>query len=88
MKETLRKGGYFVLDARWKMRIELKTREGLTREGLNTGMGFGVYLHPIPTKEEIHDLSNIWSRSVKWTVSFLIKTRGLVICRWTVVFLL
>jgi hypothetical protein len=79
VKENLRRGQYLALDARWKMIIELM--EG---EDLNTGMSFRIFLEAIPTKEEIHDLSNIWSRSVKWTVSFRMKSSDFVIRQWTV----
>jgi hypothetical protein len=29
-----------------------------------------VYLAPCPTERELNELSNIWTRSVKWTVGF------------------
>jgi hypothetical protein len=69
IKEKLRNGEICLesFDARWKVQLRLRRQ---TPEDKDSEPTLLVYLRPIPTKKEIHELSNIWARSVQWTISF------------------
>jgi hypothetical protein len=71
IKRELGPGGHWhtiSLDSRWKLEI------GMERDKPDSVPGLSAYLAPIPTKHEIHDLSDIWSRKVKFRLSFRTKS--------------
>jgi hypothetical protein len=72
IKEKLRSQRALIdLDARWRIEIGLTSNDP---EVGDSEPGVFVFLIALPTKKEIQELSNIWSRSVKATISFLIKS--------------
>jgi hypothetical protein len=84
IKRELGPGGHWhtiSLDSRWELEI------GMERDIPDSAIpGLSAYLAPIPTKYEIHDLSDIWSRTVKFRLSF--QTKSNVSLGHRVVFLL
>jgi hypothetical protein len=77
IKEKLSNGKYHTesLDARWAVTIGLEEDS----EVEDSQLYFVVFLVAIPTEEEIHELSNIWSRSVNVTILFRSKSRESVL---------
>lgn len=63
-----------ILNEQWKISLDsVRLKKGkvdFQRVTNDTGNWIGILLHPIATNREWNELSNIWSRKVKWMVNF------------------